>query len=130
LTGGKYDQTHPDISNGAPGGYGKFSAQYPKLERAYALDRDAALRSASWGRFQIMGSNYRAAGFSSVAAFVQAMTKSESEHLKAFVSFVKDKPVRVRALQEKDFAKFAAHYNGAGYKGYDVKLEAAYKRLK
>lgn len=72
LTQGRYDKRHPDISNSLAGGYGKFSAQYGKLERAYVLDAVAALESASWGRFQIMGSNYRDAGFVSVQEFVLA----------------------------------------------------------
>jgi hypothetical protein len=55
LTFGKYSASHPDISNSLAGGYGLFAVQYDKLERAFKLDPDAALRSASWGRFQIMG---------------------------------------------------------------------------
>ena len=62
LTGHRFDHAHPDISNQKSGGYGKFSAQYGKLDRAIALDRKAALQSASWGAFQIMGANYAAAG--------------------------------------------------------------------
>ncbi|MDD4881534.1 MAG: N-acetylmuramidase domain-containing protein [Gallionellaceae bacterium] len=61
LTNGKYSKKHPDISNSLSGGYGKFSAQYGKLERAFNLDPEAALKSASWGRFQIMGNNHQAA---------------------------------------------------------------------
>ena len=130
LTGAAHDAGHPDISNSASGGHGKFSAQYPKLERAYRLDPDAALRSASWGRFQIMGDNYKAAGFTSAAAFVRAMTKSELEHLKAFVNFVKSDPGQVTALQKQDWADFAARYNGKAYKknNYDTRLETAYQK--
>lgn len=130
LTGGKYDKEQPDISNSSSGGYGKYSAQYGKLQRAFALDRDAALRSASWGRFQIMGENFKAAGFDSAAAFVLALTKSEAEHLKAFVSFVKSNKAMADALRKKDWAGFASRYNGPGYKknDYDTKLEEAYTR--
>ena len=130
-TSGKYDKAHPDISNSAGGGYGKYSAQYGKLERAYALDRDAALRSASWGRFQIMGNNFAAAGFTSPAAFVLAMTKSEADHLKAFVNFVKADKNMLAALRKRDWAGFAKRYNGAGYKKnqYDTKLADAYKKF-
>jgi len=131
LTAGAHDAEHPDISNSAAGGYGKFSAQYPKLERAHELNADAALRSASWGRFQIMGNNYKAAGFTSAASFVRAMTKSELAHLEAFVNFVKSDPGQVTALQNKDWAGFAARYNGKAYKknNYDTKLEAAYEKF-
>jgi hypothetical protein len=132
LTAGKYDTHHPDISNSTSGGYSKFSAQYGKLERAYALDPDAALRSASWGRFQIMGDNYKAAGFASVGEFVRAMTKSESEHLKAFVNFVGSHKTMLSALRNKDWPGFAAAYNGPRYKenNYDAKLGDAYGRFK
>ena len=34
-TGGRHAATHPRISNARAGGYGKFSAQYGKLEEAY-----------------------------------------------------------------------------------------------
>ena len=57
-TKGRYDRTHPDLSGPpyAKSGYGALSIQYKKLERAYALDPAAALKSASWGRFQILES--------------------------------------------------------------------------
>jgi hypothetical protein len=132
FTFGKYDTTYPDISNPVAGGYGKFSAQYEKLERAYNLDPDAALRSASWGRFQIMGQYFEMAGFPSVREFVLAMTKSESEHLKAFVNFVKNKKTAFTPLGKKDWAGFALAYNGKSYKknDYDTKLKDAYEGYK
>ena len=128
LTGGRYDATHPNISNSTSGGYGRFSEQYGKLEEAYRLDPDAALRSASWGRFQIMGNNYRAAGFASARQFVQAMTRSEREQLQAFVNFVASDKAMLAALQRKDWAAFAKAYNGPCYaaNAYDTKLKAAY----
>jgi N-acetylmuramidase len=131
LTGGQHDTDHPDISNRVSGGYGKFSTQYGKLQRAYALNCDAALRSASWGRFQIMGDNYRSAGFESAAALATAMIQSEAEHLRAFVSFVKSNKAMTTALKQKDWAGFAARYNGPGYKknAYDTKLAQAYTRF-
>jgi hypothetical protein len=131
LTHGRYDHLHPDISNALRGGYGKFSAQYGKLEKAFALDPVAALQSASWGRFQIMGKNFHAAGFSSVQWFVLALTRSEANHLQAFANFVKANTTMHDALKKKDWAIFAKGYNGSSYKEnkYDTKLEQAYKRL-
>ena len=130
-TGGKFAAKHPPISAKSSGGYGKFSAQYGKLQEAYELDKDAALGSASWGRFQIMGSNYRAAGFKSVRAFAKAMTQSEADHLRAFVSFVSADAKMKKALQDRDWAAFAKAYNGKGYakNKYDEKLAAAYKKF-
>jgi len=132
LTAGKFSTKYPQISNPSAGGYGKFSAQYQKLEQAYKLDADAALQSASWGKFQIMGENYKSAGFTSVRNFVLAMTKSESEHLKAFVQFVNHNPAMRTALRDRNWAAFAAAYNGPSYKKneYDIKLANAYERRK
>lgn len=131
LTSGRYDRAHPDISNAKGGGYGKFSAQYGKLERAYKLDANAALESASWGRFQIMGKNHRAAGYASVKDFVFAMARSEADHLIAFTNFVAHDKRMLKALRNKQWATFASAYNGGGYKKnqYDTKLEEAYQRF-
>jgi hypothetical protein len=130
-TAGRYDARHASISNAKSGGYGKFSAQYTKLEEAYKLAPEAALRSASWGRFQIMGNNFKAAGYSSVSEFVLAMTRAESEHLKAFSNFVLSHKAMHAALKKQDWAAFAKAYNGPGYKAnkYDTKLAEAYQHF-
>ncbi|MDQ6640790.1 MAG: N-acetylmuramidase family protein [Pseudomonadota bacterium] len=131
LTAGRFDLAHARVSAKAAGGYGKFSAQYGKLEEAYTLDADAALRSASWGRFQIMGDNFIAADYSSAQAFVQAMARSEEAQLQAFVSFVPSRRSMADALRRRDWAGFAKAYNGPGYakNHYHTKLAAAYARL-
>lgn len=131
FTHGRFDKHHPDISNRTGGGYGKFSAQYTKLEKAYGLDAEAALKSASWGRFQIMGANFAAAGHGSVQAFVLALSRSEAEHLCAFASFVGANKAMHAALKKRDWAAFAKAYNGPGYKAndYDGKLQKAYHAL-
>jgi hypothetical protein len=60
LTHRAFDRTHPDIANPHQGGYGREDAhfqeyQYERLRRAAMLDESAALQSASWGTFQLMG---------------------------------------------------------------------------
>jgi hypothetical protein len=129
LTGGMFDVQAPDLSDAKPGGYGKYSMQYPKLMRAVLLDRAAALRSASWGAFQIMGDNHKICGFDSVESFVSAMVSGEAAHLKAFVAFVKHSKLDDE-LRRGDWAAFARGYNGPGYKDnrYDEKLADAFRR--
>ncbi|MBS1538463.1 MAG: N-acetylmuramidase family protein [Bacteroidetes bacterium] len=102
-------------------------AEYERLDEAAGIHSDAAHNSASWGMFQIMGFHWKTLGYSSVSAFVRSQQKSEAEHLKAFCEFIKTHNLTL-ALQNKDWAKFALRYNGAGYalNQYDVKLEAAY----
>ena len=73
LTDGRFDGLS-DISNPTRGGYGKYSEQHPKLKRAAALDRDAALMSCSWGLYQILGRNHAQAGYPSLQRFVNAVS--------------------------------------------------------
>ncbi|TFU03708.1 DUF3380 domain-containing protein [Polymorphobacter arshaanensis] len=131
LTGHRFDAAHPDISNQKSGGYGKFSAQYAKLDRAIALDRHAALQSASWGAFQIMGANYAAAGFANVEDFVAAMKHSLGKQIEAFGNFVVANPRLRAAIKAKDWTTFARIYNGPGYaeNHYDLKMKQNYELL-
>jgi hypothetical protein len=130
FTGGLHD-AQPDLSNQVQGGYGSWSSQYPKLERAFHLDEDAALKAASWGKYQILGENYGPCGYKSPRAFVEAMINSEQAQLDAFVSFVKSKPKIHQALKKKDWAGFAKGYNGPAYEKnqYDQKLKSNYEKI-
>jgi N-acetylmuramidase/Putative peptidoglycan binding domain len=116
MTDGRWNRTNPNIS--APAWdrslYGAGGAhQYERLAEAIALDRDAALRSASWGRFQILGENCSAAGFANVEGFVRAMCDSEAAHLQAFLAFCRHARL-VEAMQGRNWRSFALHYNGPG----------------
>lgn len=128
LTGGRFDDG--DISSPDPGGYGPAGAhQYDRLNRAIALDRTAALQSASWGVGQIMGENYAMAGFPDVEGMVAAMADSEDAQLAAVASFL-TKSNMASFLRNRDWASFAAKYNGPNYaiNQYDVKLGDAFKK--
>lgn len=131
LTRRQFDASHPDISNPVPGGYGLYAAQWPRLRRAAMLDETAALQSASWGAFQIMGENYGACGFASVDGFVEAMAASEQQQLDAFVAFVQRDPRTLTALRRRAWAAFARLYNGPDYadNDYDGKLAEAYRKF-
>ncbi|MFB3132816.1 MAG: DUF4231 domain-containing protein [Rhodothermales bacterium] len=105
--------------------------QYARLEKARQINEDAALESASWGMFQIMGFHWESLGYASAKAFVDLMYKSEGEHLKAFAKFMKVNKL-VRYLKNLNWAKFARGYNGPGYAAnkYDIKMAEAYKKHK
>jgi hypothetical protein len=108
FTGSSYDRTVPDISNANRGGYGRYAAQYGRLQRAYALDASAALRATSWGAFQILGETYA--------------------QLAAFVALINFSPSLRRALDKRHWADFARLYNGPAYRAnhYDTNLQEAY----
>ncbi|MFL1896771.1 N-acetylmuramidase family protein [Aquimarina sp. 2-A2] len=106
-------------------------AEYSRLDKAFMLFPEAALKSASYGKFQIMGFNHDKCGYSDVINFVLAMDLDVNTHLRAFVSFVKYRKID-KYLRSKNWAKFAYYYNGAGYAkhNYDGKMEQEYKKLK
>lgn len=107
-----------------------YGYSYPRLAKAYSLDRVAALKACSWGKFQIMGMNHGAAGFDDVGSFVAAMCRSEREHLRAFVNFINSKSHLKKAANTKNWEMFALYYNGEKYQeySYDIKLKEAYHR--
>lgn len=131
LTKGRFDATHPHISNKTPGGYGPSAAQYDRFSEAFALDPQAAMKSASWGLGQVMGFNHEIAGYSTVDDFVDAMKISEGKQLDAAIEFIIHNDLDDE-LRRHDWAGFARGYNGAAYKKnkYDTKLAAAYDKFK
>lgn len=129
LTNGKFSKANPDISNPVAGGYGSYVSQHSRLEKAAKLDRNAALQSASWGKFQIMGSHWKSLGYSSLQDFINAMYANEAGQLGAFVRFIKVNDL-ADELRAKNWSKFARGYNGPSFEKnkYDVKMATAYKK--
>jgi hypothetical protein len=126
-----WTRQHPTICNPKAGGYGAAGQnQRNKFNLAFSLDPIAAMKSCSWGKFQIMGFNHEICGFETVGAFVDAMKESEGNHLMAFVEFVKSVGL-AEELRSKDWARFARGYNGAGYKKnrYDEKMATFYAKF-
>jgi len=167
LTGGKHDKTHPDLS--WPVGYrtkkqlgkddkkmhdgkvdagdiyGDYASAYLRLINAYRLDAEAALKSCSWGKFQIMGDNFALCGVDGVRAFVGQMCTSELAQVALVAEFIRRKPAVWKnpknkklgkeislwdAVKAKNWQAIAFNYNGPGYKtyAYDTKLQAAYEK--
>lgn len=110
--------------------YGRAgAAQHERLKDAAAHNWEAAHKSASWGLFQILGSNHRASGHDTIQNFVEAMHSGAGAHLDAFVSFIKTNKLD-EALRRHDWAAFARGYNGPGFaaNNYDTKLADAWKK--
>lgn len=110
--------------------YGKYSAQWPRLNKASMIHKEAAYRSASYGLFQILGGHAEALGYKDVFQFVNHQKQGEAQQLQDFANFLQVNKL-VSYLQNKDWAGFARRYNGPAYgvNKYDVKLAEAYKKL-
>jgi hypothetical protein len=128
FTGGRYSADNPDISNVSAGGYAFMAKEYPRLEKAARLDRDAALKSASWGAGQVMGFNHEVAGFADVQSMVAAMQESEDAQLLAVAGYLKANNL-VDPLRNHDWATVARIYNGRDYakNKYDLRLAAEHQ---
>lgn len=101
------------------------------MREAFALDADAAVKSASWGMFQVLGSNYKMCGWTNVRQFVYDMFESEAQHLRAFLGFCRGAKI-TQHLKTRNWAAFARGYNGPDYasNAYHTKMARAYERYK
>lgn len=128
-TKGKFSRDNRDISDKEGGGYIGGIAEYKRLKKAMELDQEAALMSTSWGIAQVMGFNYKVAGFDSVHAMVRGMVKDEDQQLIAMANFIKENSL-AGALHRKNWVSFARRYNGPGFKKneYDTRLAAAHAK--
>lgn len=119
--------------------------EYERLEKARKLNPKAAVYSASWGLFQILGENLtgfiKGRKYKDHEEFEAKQHESEYFHFLDFLEFIKTKKVRGKALidyvSEKnngnyDWESFAYGYNGSGYKQnkYDTRMKAAYEKFK
>lgn len=111
-----------------------FDGRWDQMMQAAVKDEDAALESASWGLFQIMGFHWKSLGYSSVQDMVQSMVKSEAGHLDAVVRFIRanglaGKLRQCRAGNPDSCRDFARGYNGPGYEknNYHKKMAEALK---
>ena len=134
LTSHAYDGKYPDISSKSwnrklyPGSQ---KGRWDQLKKATGINVDAGLSAASYGGFQILGSNYGVCGFTNVWDFVYSQSRDERSQLLAFVQFVQHAGLRT-ALQKGDWPAFARGYNGSAYREnkYDERLAKAYAKRK
>lgn len=131
-TNGVYNKSHPELT--APYKSKLQKASYKKdqwevIRAAFALDPEAAVKSASWGMFQVLGSNAFDCGWKTLEQWVTDMFYSEGQHMRAFLGFCRANKL-TRHLITHDWTRFAAGYNGPSYKtySYDTKMANAYAR--
>jgi hypothetical protein len=101
-----------------------------RLQKAMELDRTEALCSASYGKFQIMGFNWRYCTYPDVHSFYRNMGVDEQAQLEAFCHLLKAQGMVV-ALRALDWDKFAKLYNGPRFQenDYHGKLARAYQKF-
>lgn len=128
---GSLSAARPALVNIKPGGYLGGTAEHQRLAQAKQIHAVAALESASWGLFQIMGYHWQRLGYLDAQHFADTMALSEAAQLDAFVSFIEADPALHKALKARSWKQFARIYNGPAYAKnlYDVKLARAYAQF-
>lgn len=111
-----------------------YDARWEMLADMAECDERAAIESASWGLWQIMGFHWNTLGYESPLDFACSMVKSEAGHLEALVRFIEvnklqDELRACRAASPDSCRPFARAYNGAGYEAnrYHTKMAEALK---
>jgi hypothetical protein len=133
LTGHKFDRMFPNLS------YPKWGTlPYPRTQddryglllQLIRVDVDAGFGCASYGKFQILGANFKACGYTSDMEFAFAMAKDEAAQLQAFEGFIAANGI-LPFLRAGNWAEVAKRYNGTAYREnkYDTKLAAAAKQF-
>jgi hypothetical protein len=108
--------------------YGGSSKQWGKLTQAMTIHKQAAQKAASYGRYQILGQNYKTAGYGSVDQMVKDYQQGEDRQLDSFVNYIINNRLDDE-LRNKDWTSFARQYNGPAYwkNRYDYKMKKAYE---
>lgn len=102
---------------------------YPRLQKAIAINETAALKSASWGLGQILGSNYAMVGYKSPQSMVMSFMEDEANHLDAIVSFLIAADI-ADDLKAHRWEIVARVYNGPLYAKHDYhgRMKRAYEK--
>jgi hypothetical protein len=124
-TAGRFSAAAPDISNAERGGYLGGAKEYQRLAKAMALDRQAAVESASWGIGQIMGFNAAQLDYAGADDMIQRFCGGEDAQLDGICRFISKYPGLSAAFAAKNWDRVAFYYNGSAYKekGYHLKLQ-------
>lgn len=127
LTNGAHSVT--SFSDPKGGGYSEDS--WVKLAKAACVDPDAAFASVSWGKFQVLGTHWKALGYPSALELAYSTVGSEAAHYELLARFIEHNGLKpaLAALSARpaDNVAFASRYNGPAFKKfrYDEKLAVA-----
>jgi len=103
-----------------------FADRYALLQRAANINQKAAYESTSWGLGQVMGANWKSFGYKDVFELTnKAITVSGQVEL--MIKFIEVNDLK-KYIDNRQWAKFAAAYNGPAYKknSYHTKMANKY----
>lgn len=109
-----------------PNGQG---ARYAILDKAAALDKEAAYSSISIGVGQVMGAHAKDLGYTSAEAMFKRAKEGLDGQVELMIRFIVFNKL-VDELQRLDWSAFARAYNGPAYRKnrYHLNMKEAYER--
>lgn len=123
-----FHENYSDIlKNKVEGQKGEWFA----FNKAFAINKYAAMMATSVGMMQVMGFNHKVVGFKTVDELWDYAKVNEYNQVRLGLLFIKSNKKMYEALLKNDFAVFASYYNGKNYKqfNYDTRLKAAYDKF-
>lgn len=125
LTDGRYSVA--GFSNPKGGGYSDCS--WKKLTEAACKDADAAFAAVSWGRFQVLGTHWRALGYPSSIDLAYSAVATEAAHYELLIRYVEHNglggALRALSADPETCRAFARGYNGPAYTKFDYHTKLA-----
>jgi hypothetical protein len=118
------------------GGYGSEAHQWVRVENVltwasanaaeeFESYKKATYEACSWGKFQLLGMNYAAAGFQDVYSLVHSLETGEAAHLDAAIHFMRHDGM-LQLLVTRQYLPFSRRWNGPGKpEEYAANLKAA-----
>lgn len=102
---------------------------WEKLAYAACKDPDAAFKSISIGKFQVMGNHYKQLGYSHPIEMLWAARNSELAHYEMLAGYIEAFGLKLAFLKlsnkAADCIPFASGYNGSNYAKYNYDVELA-----
>lgn len=109
------------------------------LKASEIAGREIAYQATSWGSMQVLGENYRIAGFESAVQMVEMMADDEEVHVWAAINYIINTDIAddmqrlaelTRPTQPEDCISIVRAYNGPGYakNNYHVKFAKAHNK--
>jgi hypothetical protein len=107
--------------------HGSQDKEWMVLQFAQGLTDTGAIKSASYGAPQILGSNFAMVGFATPQDMFNTFSTSMKGQLDALIKFIQNAGTCLSGLRTKDFVKFASCYNGSGKATeYGAQIQSAY----
>lgn len=108
---------------------GNYFDEYQALLTASFQIGNLSFDFVSMGSFQIMGFHFDKLGFRNSLEMFTFASQSKENDLEVGLRFIESSDSLIKALQQRDFYRFALLYNGNNADVYSERIEREYNKL-